>query len=243
MRTSQDGTELTCCRDWEKLITVRVGDPSEPSKQKDFAVHESHIRLQCPFFEAALGRDWKEAEERVVLLPEYEPDSFRIYLGWLYQKRITISPTVKTKPSVKCRHRLCRAYLLGDFLQDLEFKDAIIDALIDLALDLNIYFGTGIGFLYENTSAGSPLRRLVIDLIVYAMNPDWKKITDLLLVDDFPAEAFAELIVKIEETRNMGKCRSQAPFSTNMCLYHSHGTGEVCYKVKYKADGVKWPAK
>lgn len=44
-----------------------------------FVVHEDLIRARSPFFEAALGRDWKEASEKLVPLPDDSPDAFAIY--------------------------------------------------------------------------------------------------------------------------------------------------------------------
>ncbi|QDS75902.1 hypothetical protein FKW77_002554 [Venturia effusa] len=229
--------------DWQKFITVRFGDPSEPDKQQDFIVHEINIRLQCPFFEAALSRDWKEAQERVVHLPEHTPDVFRIYLGWLYQKRIAMShiPDKTGQPFRDFNMALCRAYLLGDYLEDIDFKDTVIDVLIDLAVRSKAYYANGTDFIYKNTPAESPLRRLVIDLLVYAKGLDWKKTSCDLLDVNFPAEAFADLVVKMDETKNMDTTRrSKAPFFTDTCLYHCHGPDEECYKVKYRTTGVEW---
>ena len=51
---------------------------------KQFTVYESLISSNSAFFANALGRDWKEARERVVPLPENEPEVFRLYLTYLY---------------------------------------------------------------------------------------------------------------------------------------------------------------
>lgn len=51
---------------------------------KQFTVYESLITSNSAFFANALGHDWKEAQERVVPLPENEPEVFRLYLTYLY---------------------------------------------------------------------------------------------------------------------------------------------------------------
>lgn len=55
---------------------------------QEFLIHESVIRSESPFFEAVLSRDWKEAKEKLVSLPQAAPDAFRIYVDWMYSRRI-----------------------------------------------------------------------------------------------------------------------------------------------------------
>lgn len=64
-----------------KIITVQVG---KPGFTKYFTVHEELVRASSPFFEAALGRDWQEAAERIVNLPDDRPAIFQLYIQWLY---------------------------------------------------------------------------------------------------------------------------------------------------------------
>jgi hypothetical protein len=62
---------------------IRVDVGTGPA-MKQFIVYESLITSNSAFFASALGHDWKEAHERVVPLPENEPEVFRLYLTYLY---------------------------------------------------------------------------------------------------------------------------------------------------------------
>ena len=48
-------------------VKVTVG---EADKMRCFHVHESLVRSRSLFFEAALGKSWKEGQDRAVTLPE-----------------------------------------------------------------------------------------------------------------------------------------------------------------------------
>ncbi|KAE9963886.1 hypothetical protein BLS_008835 [Venturia inaequalis] len=156
--------------DWAKFVTVKVGgtEPEFSSQTvdidhavtRDFLVHEDLFRANSPFFEAALGRDFIEAHDRIVKLPEHTPEAFQVYLRWVYARRIVIPITGDGEEMVKFSI-MCRAYVLGDILQDVDFKDALIDAIIHRVL-LDYYWPSKEAkYVYENTIKDAPLRRLL----------------------------------------------------------------------------------
>jgi hypothetical protein len=51
---------------------------------QNFTVHQDLISTRSEFFAKALRGDWKEAQERTVVLPDDEPEVFRLYLQFLY---------------------------------------------------------------------------------------------------------------------------------------------------------------
>lgn len=234
-------TKLTSVRDWEKSITVRVGPTSDHSTAKNFTVHEDKIRLQSPFFEAALGREWKEAEERLVSLPEHEPDAFRLYLGWLYQKKIFVA-SVSLEKKLECvilRGLLCHGYLLGVYIQDDDFQDAMMDAIIHITVSAGYFFASDLKSLYTCTLDPSPIRRFMIDTIIYASGDTIVQVQDRIRTTDLGEEALRDIIcaqmdLKASDTSSW----LQAPFFKDTCHYHVHGAEKPCYKIKYKITGV-----
>jgi hypothetical protein len=101
--------------DWQKAITVRVGSPdyadstkAATTKTKDYIVHESVIRRHSPFFDAAMSKDWKAAQERLVPLPKHKPSTFELYLGWIYSHQITISALAPNNSEVRVTELLIR---------------------------------------------------------------------------------------------------------------------------------------
>lgn len=58
-----------------------VGSSAEP-----FIVHEGLLLGTSDFFAAALGRNRKEAEEKLVRLEDVHPYFFAMYFDWLYNE-------------------------------------------------------------------------------------------------------------------------------------------------------------
>lgn len=103
-------------------INVVVGNSKE-----DFRVHEAMIRSSSPFFEKALAGPWKEASQRLVKLPEDEPQTFALYINWLYSGKI---PAHSQAPEIDY-HNLINAYILAERLLDTEFHNAVTDAVVE----------------------------------------------------------------------------------------------------------------
>ena len=74
---------------------------------------------------------------------------------------------------------LVHLYILGDKYKDIHFKNAIISAVVEKATEQisagNIWFlgGKEIDVLYEKTSPGAALRRLVVDMWASEGEDDW----------------------------------------------------------------------
>jgi len=105
-------------------ITIRVG--SAPSTV-DFSVHEQLICTHSPFFANALNGSWAEAHSRVVPLPDDAPSTFAVYRTWLYTGLLACT---NGSDSDEWELLAC-AYVLGERLQDSDFKDTVIDAMIE----------------------------------------------------------------------------------------------------------------
>lgn len=110
-----------------KTIICRVGnDPVQ-----DFYVHETLFTASSEFARMALKKDWKEAEDGVVPLPEDDTHSFGLYQQWLYTGNIFINRRPEPVQGQEHYDLLVKAYLLGEKLIDCNFKDTIIDCIID----------------------------------------------------------------------------------------------------------------
>jgi len=108
-----------------KVIAVRVGE--EPN-HTDFTVHEKLICESSEFFKATLGRDWRESKERLVKLPSFEAKEFQIYVQWLYTGRLHVSaPGSGSTKSSADKSNITNGYTLGDFLQDTDYRDTLLE--------------------------------------------------------------------------------------------------------------------
>ena len=213
---------LTRCSFGETIITIVVGS-AEPIK---FRVHENLIRGRAPFFEKALSRDWKESEEKIVKLPLQEPKTFELYKNWLYSFRIY------SQTDIAEYLLLVNAYIMGDMLQDPDFKDAIIDAIVDKAAPVSIYPLALTKNVYENTLPASPLRRLFVDFHVAGSgNPDGWWYNDPQNSTYYTVEALFHIAGGLDKHRVHGFNSQKAPFLHKPCHYHEHVKAEkTCYK-------------
>lgn len=199
---------------------------SSKSNNADFIVHESIIRKHSPFFEAAMGRNWKEAKERLVLLPDHEPIAFRLYLQWIYTHRLAI--TFKDEPPFDA---LIDGYILGDYLEDGDFRDAMTDAILEMVVDEGLPLSS-IPRVYDNTSEKALLRCALIDLLVHhAESRTW--ISRARKERQFPDEALYDIIEKLADYKTEDCLPIRlVSLIANPCPYHEHQHG-VCYRIKY----------
>jgi hypothetical protein len=139
--------------DMVESFIVCVGE--EP---KEFHVVKSIATRSSKFFQAAMTRDWKEALERRVLLPEVDPDDFEGYLQWLYTSDIAFAGAYRSVVFVEL-------YILSDFLDDLAFRNAVPDyQMTEWVANHNVPSEEATRLAWDNTPPDSPLRHLVIVL-------------------------------------------------------------------------------
>ena len=218
-----------------KVIAVRVG--AEP-KHTDFSVHENLIRLSSPFFEAALSRDWKESQEKIVKLPGCNAHAFRIYVQWLYTGQLhTKLQFNHTSPNDGQWEwaNLVKAYLLGDYLQDIDFKDTIMDAMIDWANEATRECSDAPPHssveVYQHTRDGSPLRKVTLDFTTWRLTNNFPVSMNEY---QFPSDFLTAVVTSLTERIRTGKVVRPNFMDKKYCYYHCHGD-RACYKDKDKS--------
>lgn len=128
--------------------------------RKRFMLHTELAKRSSKFFEAAMSRDWKEAKEKEVVLEDVKEHHFEGYLQWLTTNEVTFVGTPRMAAMTKL-------YILGDFLGDLAFRNAVLDRIVRRACDDNVFPGfQSIQAAWEKTPAGCPLRKLFLDIWV-----------------------------------------------------------------------------
>ncbi|KAK5164056.1 uncharacterized protein LTR77_010147 [Saxophila tyrrhenica] len=67
--------------DWRETVNILAGPEDD---QETFLLHRDLLCSRSDLFRAAIIGDWKEAQEKVVRLPEVNNKLFRVYVGCLY---------------------------------------------------------------------------------------------------------------------------------------------------------------
>ncbi|KAJ5092917.1 hypothetical protein N7456_008778 [Penicillium angulare] len=153
-----------------KTIQIDVG-----KKKESFTVHEQLIFASSPFFKAAFTGKWKESKERIISLPQDDPDAFAIYAHWLYYKTIPEHDDFNAGTMTT----LVKAYIMGDKILDRSFQNKVIDRIYNTGVALG-KDGTryvpdcgSIALAYEETPPDSLLRLLLIDLWTKNVKACW----------------------------------------------------------------------
>ncbi|CAD6442312.1 1710e88f-3b99-4f61-9ecb-19d189c59a96 [Sclerotinia trifoliorum] len=187
--------------DNNKIVTVYVG---RENKQVKFTATAAILSAQASFFKPLCGDRWNCGRESTITLSEHSPESFEIFLSWLYTKDIKnasclikIHPTQKEmsnlyfrKESHKSRwFQLLHCYFLADYICAPKFANYIIDALVFAYKEWSeSEFGKIVRqplfddvektweLVDMNTSENSPLRSLIKDILMPRMEL-WKALT------------------------------------------------------------------
>jgi len=182
------------------------------------------------------------------VLPEADPVAFQIYLDWLYSgPHITIikkEDRVKSAPNAtpSVDHEWTKwaaCYDLGSFLQDIDFKDALIDAAMEKMCTEEEYSIAFPSFIYPTSTRESPHRKLAVDIAVSVWIPtSFEAVTKKNLPGDFCADTVAIIGRKLRSAvaADIGIWNFFAGVS-DPCKYHEHTLKKTtCYKRKRGLD-------
>ena len=153
------------------LVTLLVGPKAE-----ELIVHESCITRNSEFFKAALKKEWIEGQTRTIKLPEEtSTESFVNYLNFAYNEKlptedmnIVYSGGFTDDPQLE----LAKIYVIGERMLDRAVQKAVVRESIHLTTikspDNNCHFpgSASIHLIYDGTTRGSPMRRLMVDFYV-----------------------------------------------------------------------------
>jgi len=122
---------------------------------------------------------WAESETRTFNLPEDNPDTFALWLNFVYTNQIPVMATEDYKElnnaefpdAISHEYReLGKLYVLSEKLQDISAKNVTLLAILEVCKQKdssggwNVPTPSVIGIIYEGTVDGSPARRLVTDI-------------------------------------------------------------------------------
>jgi len=115
-----------------------------------------------------LKKGWKESKERIVRLPELPADSaavFEDFLSFLYTGKVysIVKDQGKDADGEEEFVRLGNAWILGEVLLSSSFKDAAVDAIVHKIANDGCFPTFECLPIYSH-SAGSPVRRLMVDI-------------------------------------------------------------------------------
>ncbi|CAI6338471.1 unnamed protein product [Periconia digitata] len=213
------------------FITVVVGDEEE---QRSFKIHEDVICDRSSFFRSSMKPEWASmrSDPRTVELPEDSPNAFALYRTWLYSRKLPILPTPPTESNIEedtCRsslfgnppehyHTLAHAYVLGERLLDIQFKNTVMDTYVLFARGAtgSRYYPTNdhVRIIYDGTTEGSPIRKFLVDIWYCRGKVEWIE-NDGDLPQEFLAAVVREMLRARQTTDNLSR-----PWKLTHTQYH-----------------------
>jgi hypothetical protein len=143
----------------------------------EFSVPTSLATRSSKFIKAALSNPMKEAHEKRISLPDTDPETLEGYLNWIYTGHITLEQLEPQEPMCEDCQKidarcvgvltldLAKIYTLGDYLNDLRFCNAIVDALEPASCDGHrVATLDATQWVWDHTTADCPLREHCLEV-------------------------------------------------------------------------------
>lgn len=229
--------------EWGDIVTVVVGD-----ERREFTVHEGLLRHHSVWFRNRLNGRWGDVKH-VELLHD-DPATFELFVGFAYHYKL-LPPIVNPKASKTTdeqdvrpikrprieraghhtRMQLTNLYIFADVLQCERLQCAAIDAYCKKANEeWTTPSRSMVQYMYENTTVGCGLRKLVVDEFTktYIDDDYWKRSDcKALFCSNTHPEFMAEVIIGLFETRNSNPSWEREEWArVNPCDYHDHKNTE-----------------
>ncbi|KAH0341168.1 hypothetical protein KCU81_g6447, partial [Aureobasidium melanogenum] len=199
---------------YKEVITVEVG----PEK-KAFVIHKNLLVFYSDYFRSAFNGSFKEATEGKISLPDESDDVFEIFNQFIYSRVLADGEGEKLTGD-----QLIKLWLFGDKYLVPVLQNVAMNSLKTKSDKENYIPTEKIKLIWENTLPNSPLRKLILDQVVYE--------TD---VDHFIHPGTEELWTR-EALVDLARALFRKEKSTGKhlmpprgrCHYHVHNKGEHC---------------
>lgn len=204
------------------MVTVLVGKP-----QVEFTAHKSVLCERSAFFAAALKPEWTNNQERVVQLPEDDPQAFSAYLEWAYRGSFTLDIDDVDNGIDAITMPLAQLYVLAEKLGPgmMSLKNAAIDKLIACLNKHECVLEEGtVCYVYQNTLETSKIRKWIEDDFAYDTKESLMTTSEL---KDYPLEMTIKVLHRLKQQYESSQLRrSERPPQKDRyarCYYHEHG--------------------
>lgn len=196
-----------------------VGNDGDEEK---FMVHREHVCSYSPVLKAAFNSSFVEGQTQSYRLDDIRPDSFRLFVQWLYTQgfcildEISLAGAEPTSEMALTTTRLCQErdlniiqlWLLADKFLIPRLQNDAMKHFVKILENQNykhkgIYRSTHwIPYVYAEgrTTLDSPLRHLAVDLCLYSTSSSWSNAHP----DHFPHQMLMELNSQIILSRETG---------------------------------------
>lgn len=214
-------------------MTPIVLETSTPGKPVTLYAHLDVLTKSSPVLQYMLKKPQnatQSGQQPDTVLRDMSRKSLTIYINWLYTGKIHAGHRTDESPSKSSPEgytglsRLVQCYLVGGRLQDPNFQDAILDAIVTMVCACKKLGKTTLGLIMQRVSqlyvelpVGCKARPLFVHL--FAHFGDWR------LLNKSDSRAF-----KFETDEVIRRGAAADPtIAAAKCVFHEHDNGK-CYR-------------
>lgn len=203
-------------------------------------MHETIARSESAYINDICEQGWTDEEDQDFVSVLCEPEIFELFFLFAYNRRIFSTKEGDLVDGADDLEwvRLVRAWTLGDMLKATDFKDAVVDALLQkIAHSGRKVPPALLRVVYSDAAPGSLLRQLIVDIV--AVRRDTKL---LKMVKQDGAwrgskqwtDFFVDVAIALSEVKATAP-KGKLLFEADGCAYHEHLVQETpCYSTKFR---------
>ncbi|KAF2033300.1 hypothetical protein EK21DRAFT_109097 [Setomelanomma holmii] len=156
-----------------------------------------------------MNGNWTEREERLVKLPDGNPEIFAIYVNLVYTNIVATIQSEAPKEMGMLTgefEALSKLFVLSEKLYDTAAKNAVLEAILAVVNEPDAagkkYYPTceAVRLMYEGTYTGSSGRRLLVDIWTHI---NWSCLE--LSAVQLPKEFYVDLALAMRRDRPAGR--------------------------------------
>lgn len=185
----------------EDTMTLLIGPATSPKK---FVVHKSFACYYSPVLKEAFNGEFMGGQTQTYKLEDTTAGAFALFVQWLYTQKIVL----ETQDDVTAQWQsLIYLWVLAEKFLIHRLQNQTIDSIDQCQRTSKTINVSNLKYIYENTSAASPLRRLFLYFCTWSMAAE--TFTDPAFNRQFPEAMLHDLcfrfrgMVETRITRNM----------------------------------------
>jgi hypothetical protein len=199
------------------MIVVEVGH-----EHQKYRIYKDLISYYSEYFRNALKEPWREAEDRVVELPDIEPQVFDIFVDWLYSQKVPeknthwVAPTENMKDNSTEHVQMAeilviKTYVFADRFLVPTFRCAIYNHFAaSLIKDCIPPYYEVIIFAFENLTEKSAMLDLLVGIhcAFWDESCDTESNGELELRKDLPTDFLLRVMIRSSKMKDKDKAKS-----------------------------------
>lgn len=151
--------------------------------------------------------------------------AFRLYTEWVYSGHIQRGVLSVNAEDIDFSS-IGEAYILGEKLLDQNFKNAIVNLLLQTIAAQGKMDLTLPTLVFKETSASAPLRKLLVDIWVCYGHKDWLKSDESR--QTVSTTFLSDLSTAFLDRHGHDEIPKSNLSTLNACRYHEHPDGKPC---------------